>query len=139
LKTIIRKYDSNRVALLPTKGFPEDYAKWLLAFSKRRGWEDFKIVVTQDKWKQLGVVCRPKQWIAVIKFIRSKGEDIVLETEDEFLSMCVKVMKEEVQAIEKPVTLTKDEKEAVKIMTDKALEIDVPEVEGEDWKKEETK
>ena len=138
MKTVIRRYDQHRVAILPTKGFPEDYAKWLKRYAERSNWTDFKIVQTQDKWQQLGVVCRPKQWLQIIRYLKSKGADIPANLEEEFLKYSVDVLTETTGAIEKQATLTKEEKEAVKIMKDKALAIDIPEEEAEadTWNKE---
>lgn len=137
MKTIIRRYDANRVAILPTKGFPKEYAKWLQGYAQRAAWTDFKIVQTQDKWEQLGVVCRPKQWLEILHYLKVKGANIAPQAEEDFLKYAVNVLTEMTGAIEKKATLTKEEKEAVKIMKDKALAIDIPEEEAEDkWEKE---
>jgi len=122
MKTVIRRYDANRVAILPTKGFPEDYAKWLKRYAERANWTDFKIVVTQDQWRQLGVVCRPKQWIEIIHYMQKKGANFSPELEEEFLKYSVDVLTEETGAVEKKPTLNKDEKETLKALVDKAHE-----------------
>lgn len=142
MKTILRKYDKNRVAILPTTGFPPEYARWLRAYAQKRGWLDFKIVQTKDQWKQLGVVCRPKQWLKLVKHMRENGEPLPIGFEQEFMDYCIKVMTEEEQFIEKKPTLTKDENEVLKVLVEKAhehLDKGLPEDDQDLWVKEEKK
>ena len=86
------------------------------------------------------MVCRPHQWIKLVRYFRSKGENFPPNFEDEFLNHCLKVLTEEETHIERKEYLTPAEEEAVKIMAEKALdiEIDPSELEQDTWKKDAT-
>lgn len=129
------------MAILPSQGFPPDYAGWLKRYAVKKGWKEFKIVQTQDEWKQLGVVCKPKHWITLMRESRNNGTDFPPNAEDKFMGYCLKVMTEEEGFVEKKPELTKDEDEILKVLVDKAMnvEIDPQELEQDLWQKEEKK
>lgn len=140
MKTIIRKYDKGRVAILPTKGLDTDYATWLLAFANKHQWKEFKIVQTQDEFKQLGIVCKPRQWLKLLTYFESKGEVYPPNYKDDFLNYCLKVLSEEEEQVEVKEHFTKEEEEVVKKAKEIALEtiIDPEEAEKDIWKKDDT-
>lgn len=89
---IIRKYDDHRVCILPHEGFPQDYAIWVEGYAKAHFWSDLKIVQTQDDAKLLGVVCKPKTWIKLLRYFRSQGALYPPGMDDQFMNMCIDVL-----------------------------------------------
>lgn len=128
------------MAIIPTQGLTKEYAHWLEAYAQKRNWKDFKIVQTQDEFKQLGIVCKPREWIKLITYFESKGQQFPPNFKDEFINHCLKVLTEEEAEVEMKPTFTKEEEEVFKKAKELALETEIKPEEAEEdlWKKDDT-
>ncbi len=141
MQTVIRYYDHERIALLPETGVPEKFAIYLEKQAYNAGWTDLKIVKTVEFNSMLGVVCKPKTWVKLIKIFRKEGAYYPDNYEQEFLDQANTAMKVGGAMIEKDkVEMSDAEKDTVDYIQDRMKDVDVPEEEIEkevdDWKGE---
>ncbi len=108
---VVRKYDKWRVAILPFDGIKVEFAVYLESVAQVKKWKDFKIVCTKDDSRTLGIVCKPKTWLAMIAILREKGATYPEGFEDDFMNKSINVLAgKESEAIEHKSELTLQEK-----------------------------
>ena len=110
-RTVIRRYDKNRICILPMYGIPERAAEWMTEYALKKELKDFKIVQTTEEPVLLGIVCKPKTWYFFVKAMRNLGIGFDEGFEDQFLEASAEAMKEGVSMVDKKGNLSKkDEK-----------------------------
>src|SRR5260221_4639013 len=112
---IIRKYDKNRVAILPYDGIKPAIARRMQAYATSRDWRDFNIIQTKEAKPLLGVACKPKTWLKFLSYLRiSEGLEMPPDFNSEFERVCEKVLHgEEPQSLSHKDDLSYREKKAI--------------------------